>query len=240
MTWAPLIAAASPSWTDIGSFAALAAQFAVLLVAAGFAGRQVREARKLREARIRPFVVIDFETRRTVIEIKIANVGATLARDVSFTFVPPLESTWDNASQGKAIRDLNLFRAGISSLPPGKEITALFDQAPPRIQAGLPDAYKVTIHYTGEPLGIAYSEETVLDLSPYWGVRHINRDDIHDVHKRLKEISSEIHGWRAAGGGVKIMTRQDIRDYFNELDALDREQEAQASAEEGDSNGSAA
>jgi hypothetical protein len=55
---------------------------------------QVREARRLREQQSRPFVVIDFDIERGVVEtyLEVANLGNSLARDVTFEITPPLAS----------------------------------------------------------------------------------------------------------------------------------------------------
>ena len=98
---------APPSWTDVGTFVVLAAQLLVLVVAAVFAGCQVWEARRLREAQIRPFVVIDFEVWRGFIELKIKNFGSTLARNIKFTFDPPVQTTFDaDPNYGRRVRKL--------------------------------------------------------------------------------------------------------------------------------------
>ncbi len=197
MSWLlHLSTAGVPLWTDIGSLAVLTAQLLVLSAAAAFAGWQVWEARKLREGQSRPFVVIDFEPAAQIFfEIKIRNIGTMLARDVTFQFDPPLESTLDEKPGYTPLRELSLFQDGIPSLPPGKEIAVLFDKGPDRLAARLPDSYRVTVSYTREPIKHPYREETVLDLKPYWNVRRINRRDIHDVHERLKEISEAVQAW---------------------------------------------
>lgn len=68
-----------PPWADIAQTAILGGQLFVLAVAAVVAWRQVREARRLREQQIRPFVVVDFEVDRSLFFLAISNVGTTLA-----------------------------------------------------------------------------------------------------------------------------------------------------------------
>lgn len=71
----------------------------------------------------RPFVVIDFNAWRTIIEVTITNAGATLARDVRFEFDPPFVSTHDGSPRREGgISGLSIFKNGIPSLAPGKEI----------------------------------------------------------------------------------------------------------------------
>jgi hypothetical protein len=66
----------------------------ILAVAGLIAARQLSEARSLRKAQLRPFIVIDFDVQSEppFIYVRIANVGSTMARDVSFHFDPRLQS----------------------------------------------------------------------------------------------------------------------------------------------------
>jgi hypothetical protein len=182
------IGAPGPLWTDVGTFAVLAAQLLVLVVAAGFAGYQVWEARRLREAQVRPFVVIDFEVWRGFVELKIKNFGATLARNVKFTFEPTVQTTFDADPDKGSLAEIPLFRDGIASLPPGKEITLAFDFGGERTQQGLPDSYVVHLTYRGEPLGREYKDEQVIDMSIYRSRGPIHRNGLHEIHAVLKEM----------------------------------------------------
>ncbi len=56
-----------PTWTDIATTAILAAQLVVFAAAAAVGWRQVGEARRLREAQTRPFVVVDFDVEGVLI-----------------------------------------------------------------------------------------------------------------------------------------------------------------------------
>ena len=105
----------------------------VLLVA----WRQVKEAQRLRKEQARPFVVIDFHPWSTIIELKITNIGSTLARNVQFEFEPPLATSHDDTAGRGSLMDLNLFKNGIPSLAPTKEIRLFFDQFPARLAGGL-------------------------------------------------------------------------------------------------------
>jgi hypothetical protein len=189
----------------------------VLIVAAFVAWRQVKEARKLREEQARPFIVIDFKPWSTIIELTITNYGKTLARDVKFDFVPALATTHDDTPGRGKIMDLNLFKNGIPSLAPSKEIKLFFDQFPARVAAELPMTYDVRISYR-DTTDKAYSEVAVLDLSMYVGTGGITRHTIHDVHKRLEELVREVKKWTFFGGGIKTMSRKDIDEYYRELD----------------------
>jgi hypothetical protein len=92
--------------------------FLVLLAAAVAGARQVREARGLREEQVRPFVLIDFRAWQTIVEIVITNIGSTLAREVTFSFDPPLASTRDNEPTARKIGEVNILKTRIPSLAP--------------------------------------------------------------------------------------------------------------------------
>jgi hypothetical protein len=191
--------------------------FLVIAIGAFVAWRQVREARKLREEQARPFVVLDFEPSgaQNMINLKITNLGKTIARNVKFQFDPPLTTAKDERAGWTPIADLALFKNGIPSLPPGKVITLFFDDFGVRKGAGLPAQYGVVSSYT-DPLGKPYEERTVLDLSIYFGVMHITRHEIHDVHNQLALIVQLLKRWTHPDG-LKILTLEDRKRYRAEL-----------------------
>jgi hypothetical protein len=204
--------------------------FFVLLFTAIIGLRQVREAQKLRIEQARPFVIIDFHAWSNMIELKIKNTGRTLARDVRFTFDKPLEtSTGATDARGK-LMELNIFKNGIPSLAPDKEITLFFDTFVARVDAALPMTYNVTVDYR-DPAGRKYSEPMLLDLDTYFGTGGITRHDIHDVHRRLEELVKEIKKWTAWPGGIKTMTANDIKEHYERLVQEDEERAAAASPE---------
>src|SRR6266853_944417 len=91
----------------------------VLTAAAIAAGLQLREARRLRRAQIRPFVVMEFHVLpSSAIYLRFSNLGTTMARNVRFTFDRPLASNNANVK----VMDLRILKSGIESLPPGRVI----------------------------------------------------------------------------------------------------------------------
>jgi hypothetical protein len=182
----------------------------VLALAAGVAWRQVGEARRLREEQARPFVVVDFEIDVPIISLVVSNVGRTMARNVRFSFSPELTTSLDRPPD-PPFRELKMFTEGIPSLPPGKSLPALFDSGFSRKpEDGHADTYHVKITYEGVD-GREHTDEMVLDLGIYWNVERLNLANLDDVHKRLKEISDTLSGWRASGGGVLTVTPADQR-----------------------------
>lgn len=162
----------------------------------------------MREEQTRPFVLIDFHAFSTIIEIRVTNIGATLARDVSFQFTPPLTSARDDDINRK-VADLNIFKNGILSLAPRKEIKLFFDQFPVRIEQGLPLTYEVEVSYSDQH-GTRYTDSTVIDLTMYLGTGAITQNGLHEVHKELKSLADSLKKWTDWSGGVKVVTREDI------------------------------
>jgi hypothetical protein len=136
--------AKSTDWAAVTAWAAWAT-VAVYIGLGIFAWIQVLQARRLREEQARPFVIVDFEPG-FLVYLTVANLGRTMARDVSIRFDKPLEST---LSGPREIDESPLFREPIPTLPPGKKIRVLFDQYAARMEAKLPLTYDVTLRYKG-------------------------------------------------------------------------------------------
>jgi hypothetical protein len=202
---------ADVSWVDVATVLILGGQLVILAVAAFFGLRQAQEARKLREQRIRPFVVVDFEPDHFMFFFSVSNIGTALARDVKITIDPELTSSIDAADE--KIAALRILNEGIPTLPPGKSIRTLFDSSISRDpKAGFPDAYDAAIEYTDENRRRHFKETIVLDLGIYWGIVPGERKDIHDLHKPLSEISKTLEKWSATGGGLLRVSPADVRE----------------------------
>src|SRR3989442_10969515 len=62
----------------------------ILFAAALVATRQLREARVLREAQVRPFIVVDFHVLpNSAVYLRISNLGTVMARGIRFSFHRP-------------------------------------------------------------------------------------------------------------------------------------------------------
>jgi hypothetical protein len=185
----------APTWAGL--------TFLVLLAAAAVGWFQLEEARKLREASLRPFITIDFEVESPMFYVAVTNIGATLARDVTATFDPPLESAAIGEDAEFHPRFQELLAAGLPTLAPGKKIRTLLDVGPQRKASGLRDDYNVTVSYTADVTGKSYTEETRLDLGIYWSLVRITKHDLHDVHERLKEAVAELKKLAAGVRGLQ-------------------------------------
>ena len=173
----------SPSWTDIGTFSVLAAAAVV-----GFV--QASEARRLRLARIRPFVVLDFDVdyQEEVYYLVLRNYGSTLARDIEISVDPPLESAL-HADVGQLDR-LRAWGRSIKSLAPGVERRALFDADFLRPLDEPANAYTTWIHYWDDGHIREFNDEVTLDIATARGLGRLQRGKTtEDVHKMLERIA---------------------------------------------------
>jgi hypothetical protein len=177
---------------------------------------QVAEARRSREDQTRPFVSIDFETRKGVIFLVIENVGRTLARNARFKFNPELSGSLDDSKRAEpwSIASLKMFRDGIPSLPPRKRLITAMDIAPQRKPGAYPDVYEVTVDYDSADGKRHYTEPITLDLGVYWGLIRVEQKDVDDIHKRLEELVGVVKKWTATGGGLLAVSPADISERF--------------------------
>ena len=211
--------------TDVLQTVFVGLQLLVLIAAAVFGRRQLIEAKELREAQTRPFVVIDLDgSIHPFFDLVVKNIGPTLARDVHFDFSPPISSTDEDLDPNK----IKMFRDGISTLAPGKEIRTLFEKGPDRHRSELPDVYEVTVSYSDQYGKRVYEEKIDLDFGLYWDRLTISRRDVHDVHQQLETIAKELARWRPSlGRGLLTVTTSDEESRSRELRRQLEERRAQ-------------
>jgi hypothetical protein len=107
---------------DIAVLAQLLSSFATLVVAAGIL-YQGRQARRARDDQDRPQIIVDADyTGRFTTNIVVRNIGHGVARNVTFAFSAPLEST-----SGYDITELPYFRNGINFMAPQTDLPAVWD-----------------------------------------------------------------------------------------------------------------
>lgn len=193
-----LIDPATWQWLDTQQVLATTSVLTVLLlVVAGIAAWiQIKHARDARREEARPFVVVDlFASRASVFRLEVRNIGKTIAKDLTITFDPELESTQDSANA--AVRNVPILARGASSLPPEKAHTVLVDSATKRRTSGLPDTYNVAVAYTGYD-GTRYEDSQVIDFGIYWDTPDLRERDIHDIWHQLEAIKTSLHGINSA------------------------------------------
>lgn len=223
-----MVAAGWLEWWTVERVVALATtgQLLVLVAAALYARAQVREARELRRDEARPYVVVDLEPDRPpFMNLVVANLGRTMARNVRIETDPPLDSSVYRSGPVELAK-LRLFSEGIPSLAPGKRIVLLFDQMAHRAEADLPETYRVRLTYDwdgGDPI----REELRLDLDLYRPLRRIRLDTVHDVNLTLDKIRRLLDKWSAGfEGGLLVLSPGDKRRRDGEFRAWVEEEHA--------------
>lgn len=183
-------------WGNVPGWIAASAGFLTLcvaLAAARVAYNQLKLARALREDMARPYVVVDFEpakgTGPPFMELVIRNIGKTMARDVTFSFDPPLRSTFDDdvkAAFNHTIAEYTILKDGISTMPPGREYRILFEFMDDRLhRKDLERRYDVTINFASD----RHKEDPltqVLDLNLYFGTMYTPEYNIHHIAQTLR------------------------------------------------------
>jgi hypothetical protein len=107
---------------DIAVLAQVLSSLATFVVAAGIL-YQGREARKARDDEDRPQIIVDADyTGRFTTNIVVRNIGHGIAKNITFEFSAPLEST-----SGYDITELPYFENGINFMAPQTDLPAVWD-----------------------------------------------------------------------------------------------------------------
>ena len=119
---------------------------ATFVVAAGIL-YQGREARKARNDEDRPQIIVDADyTGRFTTNIVVRNIGRGMARNITFEFSAPIEST-----QGWDITQLPYFKHGINFMAPQTDLPAVWDSYQNVVQnlraKGLTNVITITSYY---------------------------------------------------------------------------------------------
>ncbi len=214
------------TWTEVAQVGLIGAQLVVLIVAALFAWRQVKEARELREEQNRPFVVVDFDCEQGyMMYLEVVNMGTSLARDVRIEINPPLESAID-IEVGK----LKMLNEGIATLAPGKKLRTFFDMSFRRNEdrPDLPMNYVARVRYSDEKGKRLFDETLNLDMDQYMHMHTVTRHGLHDIHGQLEKIRKVFEKWGWSGGrGLVAMSPEESRQEGERMMALMKERERQ-------------
>ena len=151
---------------------------------------QVQEAFQARTTGGRPLIIVteDYENLRTI-NLVVQNVGYGPAKNITFAFSSPVES-----SDGYVLSDLAFFEEGITSLAPGGRIVCYWDELPnlqPILQEGrLERSITVTVNYE-DIIGGSYSHNWEVDPMLYQGLRTIGYRNVSDLVDIVEKISYE-------------------------------------------------
>ena len=131
---------------DIAVLAQLLSSVGTLVVAAGilYQGRQARNARNDED---RPQIIVDADyTGRFTTNIVVKNIGNGTAKNITFEFSAPLEST-----SGYDITELPYFKHGINFMAPQTDLPAVWDSYQNVVKnlraKGLTEGITITSHY---------------------------------------------------------------------------------------------
>lgn len=192
-----VLALSSAAWTALASWVTALASTVTAAVLTGsllYARRQWGQAVDIRERQTRPYVVADLRDNPsgTSVFLVVFNYGNTAARNVRFQFdQPPVSSVWDE--QNSPLAEMNLLKAGVPTLPPGKEVVAMFDSIPERLERGLPMSYSVYLSYEDQTGAKTYGpEEYVLDLKLYVGLLAEGTRGLDAIADSLQSIDQQI------------------------------------------------
>jgi hypothetical protein len=200
----------SATWSAVGTWVTAAIYVAIL----AYAVVQVGEAKKLRRAQTRPFIVVDLEPGYLIF-LTVENIGSTVARDVTFSFSPPLVSTLSKPWQ---FEESVLLSEGIESVPPRRRHRIIFDSAIERLnEEGLPKQHVATVMYADED-GIKYKDRYTLDLG---AMAHTSPDEkgLPEMVTEVSNIRKELKKWTDGNRGILVHTRDK-----DEMIARDRAQ----------------
>ena len=131
---------------DIGVIAQILSSLATFVVAAGIL-YQGREARKARDDQDRPQIIVDADyTGRFTTNILVRNIGHGMAKNITFEFSAPIETT-----SGQDITELPYFKNGLNFMAPQTDIAAVWDSYQNVVQTlrdnGLTEGITITSKY---------------------------------------------------------------------------------------------
>jgi hypothetical protein len=156
----------------------------------------------------RPQVIVDDDySRLSEVDIVIRNMSEGAAKEITFEFSAPVES-----SDGTVVYELSYFKDGLDFLAPGGHVTCYWDHLPSLLplleEKGLEGGISVTTRYK-DLAGQTY--ETTWNLKPaiYRDGRYVQNKGIQEVARAVEEISSDLktflprHQERAGDGDVQ-------------------------------------
>jgi hypothetical protein len=182
---------------DIAVLAQLLSSLGTLVVAAGIL-YQGREARRARTDEDRPQIIVDADyTGRFTTNIVVRNIGHGTAKNITFGFSAPLETT-----SGRDITELPYFKYGINFMAPQTDLPAVWDSYQNVVQnmrdKGLTEGITITSYYEdrqGESYETAWTINPLLlegsGYSDYKGYED-EVQALQDQARALEKISQDL------------------------------------------------
>ncbi|MGI8860708.1 MAG: hypothetical protein ACR2HO_11265 [Rubrobacteraceae bacterium] len=208
---------------DFASIAQIASAVGTLVLAALtfayvlFTREMVKEARETRTIQERPEVIVDADySDRDVVDVVVRNIGKGAAKDVTFDFSTPMESSISlgKDSEGVPLNELPYFKEGIEFLAPGAEIRAFWDTYidlfPLLREKELNEGITITSRYkslSGEP----YETRWTINPLRLSGTPQVKRRGEHEIAKAVERISKDLHRVVSLRG-LKVISRTEQRE----------------------------
>jgi len=202
---------------DIAVLAQLLSSVGTLVVASGIL-YQGRQARKARDDTDRPQIIVDADyTGRFTTNIVVRNIGNGTAKNITFDFSAPLEST-----SGYDITELPYFKHGINFMAPQTDLPAVWDSYQNVVQnlreKGLTSGITITSKYEDRQ-GEAYETEWTINplllegsgYSEYKGYEdevQALEDQARALERIAKDIRQAVDQRHEDGRESAEMTRQ--------------------------------
>lgn len=141
----------------------------------------------------RPQVIVDDDyTRLPEVDIVVRNISEGAAKDITFGFSAPIEST-----DGTVISELAYFKDGLDFLSPGKEITTHWDHLDSLLpflrEQGLEGGIRVTTNYK-DLAGESYTTEWNLNPFVYRDRRYVQHAGVENLVDAVKRLSDDRGG----------------------------------------------
>ncbi len=142
------------------------------------------------EARSRPYIIVSIDNLRSgFTELRIANIGATPALDISVSSDPllhPVAATGSVKQVGRIPETIGLLHHKITYLPPHQDTKALIGHHS-GLKATYPDlTFNFAIDYNG--IGGPYSESFTISLKPDEDSLHLAEYEVGDELHKIREI----------------------------------------------------
>ena len=182
---------------DIAVLAQLLSSLGTLVVAAGilYQGRQARNARNDQD---RPQIIVDADyTGRFTTNIVVRNIGHGTAKNITFKFSAPLEST-----SGYDITELPYLRHGINFMAPQTSLPAVWDSYQNVVknlrEKGLTNGITITSYYEdrqGESYETAWTINPLLLEGSGYSYYKGYEDEVQapqDQARALEKISEDL------------------------------------------------
>lgn len=183
---------------------------------------QLKLAREARIAQERPQVIVDADySDQEVVDIVVRNIGKGAAKDVTFEFSAPLDSSISTreGSESIPLNELPYFKEGIEFLAPEAEIRAFWDTYtglfPLLRDRGLDEGITIASRYkslTGKP----YETRWTINPLGLSGTPHVKRRGQHEIAKAVESMSKDIHKVVSLRG-LKVISRTELLEANRQL-----------------------